>query len=86
MNPDRAEWQRKVFHDQVEWFIRKWAPERCTSFNEHTDFVCDLMLVVRDLGIQGQEAYCDVATKAMKRSLDIAELSIRPVITQKDPT
>jgi hypothetical protein len=86
MHPDdRADYTRRVFHDQVEWFIKKYAPSRDRDPYEHFELIADFCLVIRDLGVQGQQAYCDVATKAMKQSHELISLiPTPPIIVPKD--
>jgi hypothetical protein len=86
MDPhSNAEYMRKVFHDQVEWFIKKYAPSRERHPYEHFEFIADFCLVIRDLGVNGQQAYQHVATESFKKMHEtIAMMPMPPVIIPKD--
>lgn len=80
LQPYIAEQERRLFHDQVDWFIRHWAPSAETDPRGHQDFICDLMTVVRDLGMQRGRAFQEVAAEAFKRNYEMIEKS--PIIAQ----
>jgi hypothetical protein len=80
---DNADYMRKVFHDQVEWFINKYAPSEEHDPHEHFEFIADFCLVVRDLGVQGQQAYQHVATEAFKKMNET--IALTPNIVLKVP-
>lgn len=83
---DNAEYMRKVFHDQVEWFIKRYAPSKDRNPHEHFEFIADFCLVIRDLGVQGQQAYQHAATEAMKQHYDLVSITQPPVVIIKDPS
>lgn len=76
---DNAEYMRKLFHDQVEWFIKKYAPSKDSEPYEHVEFIADFCLVIRDMGVTGQQAYQQVATDAFTRMHDTIALQANPV-------